>query len=404
MRLSDLAAVACRQVVRTRRRYRAPLIGATLGIASLIIVCTLGDMIQKSIGSNLSLLGSATLIKLTLPLASLDYPDDPRRFTEKDLKDIERIPGVALASAAVYSWWPMQLDFDASYRGKEYLNVRIMGVDSDFFRLTAHMPIAQGRSISRSDTEKFRHVCVIGHDVKDWLFPKNVSPLGDQIVVEGIAFEVVGVLGIGDNYNLDETIILPVTVARSKVRGLNAIRRITVLPKDIYSVEEVFPRVEALLGTKNPKYRYSLYYDRERIKIIKNVMSIFRLFVYTAVIATLILSEIGLVNVMLSMVRERTFEIGLRKAVGATDLDITAQFIWESVIVGLVSSAVGILLATAVVFGVSEIALDSLIDIRKFTLAVIVAVVLGGLAGVASGVLPARMASRLDPAFAMRAE
>ncbi|MBI5252333.1 MAG: ABC transporter permease [Desulfomonile tiedjei] len=404
MMLSDLAMMASRQIIRTRRRYRAPLIGATLGIASLIIVYTLGDLIQKSLGSNLSLLGSASLIKLTLPLVSLEYPDDPRYFSDEDLKDIQKIPGVILASPTVYSWWPTQIHFDATYRGKEYFGVRVMGVNADFFKLAAHMPIVQGRQLTHYDTENAQNVCVIGNDVKDWLFPENVSPLGESIIISGIAFQVVGVLGHPDDHTLEETVILPISVARNKLTGLYSIRRLTVLPEDIYSVERVHKDITSMLESKKPLYKYSVVLDKERVMIIKNIMHIFALFVYAAVVATLIISEIGIINVMLSMVKERTYEVGLKKAVGASDTDVIAQFIIESVIVGLVSAIVGVFLGSAIVLIVSETAIKQGIDFQKYQLAVMAAVTIGGLAGIVSGIFPARAAARLNPAVAMRME
>ena len=86
MTFSDLITISSRQIYRMKRRYRGPLIGATLGVAALIAVLTLGDLIQQSIGSNLSILGGATIIKVNILIDKLDYTDDPRKFSDEDLE------------------------------------------------------------------------------------------------------------------------------------------------------------------------------------------------------------------------------------------------------------------------------------------------------------------------------
>lgn len=139
MRISDLLRLSSRQVLRKRRRYRGPFLGVVLGIASIVTVVTLGDVILKSLGSNLAMLGSATLIKANLNLVSYEYPDDTKFFSTEDVEDLRRIPAVKAVAPSVYSWWPTKLDFTAFYRRKEYKSARIMGVDASFFQMTSFL-------------------------------------------------------------------------------------------------------------------------------------------------------------------------------------------------------------------------------------------------------------------------
>jgi len=327
MNISDLLLISSRQVFRMRRRYRGPLIGATLGVAALIAVVTLGDLIQRSIGSNLSILGGATIIKVNINLDKQEYSEDPREFSDQDMGILRHIPGTVTVASSVYSWWPTRLEFTASYRGKDYEWVRIMGIDPAFFNLTAFLPIAQGRQFTDDDVKNVRNVCIIGNELKDWFFEKNESPLGKTILAGDIYCEIVGVLGKPDDYLLDETVLVPISTARMKLKGMQAVRRLSVLPIDVYAVEQVKDQVRSTLVARRATYPYEVYYDKERVAIILTILRIFKLFVYTAVAATLILSGIGVANVMLATVRERTPEIGLRKAVGATNFEIATHFL-----------------------------------------------------------------------------
>lgn len=404
MTASDLVSISSRQIIRMRRRYRGPLIGATLGVAALIAVVTLGDLMQKAIGSNLGILGGATIVKVNINLEEMDYTEDPRQFSDQDIAGLEAIPCVVSVTASVYSWWPSKLWFNASYRGIEHDNIRIMGTDPSFFKLSSYLPIVEGRGITDDDVREARNICILGDAIRYVFFDEDESPIGKSVLVGDIYCEVVGVLGKPDDNMLDETILIPLSTARRKLAGMGAIRRLSVLPEDIYVVESVREHVSNTLTAKKSKYPYEVYFDKERVAIIRMILNIFQIFVYAAVLATLILSGVGVANVMLATVRERTPEIGLRKAVGATDWDIASQFMLESVVVSLLSSVVGILVGTTIVVLVSFVALRSSFELTMYGLAVIAAVMTCAISGVVAGVVPARVASALDPIDALRSE
>ena len=174
MKFSDLMLVASRQIVRTRRRYRAPVIGTILGIAALIAVITLGDVAERAIGSSVAILGSATFVKATYSLDSLDYPSELGGFTEQDIKTIRNIPGVKVVAPVVYSWWPIILRFDVFYKGMEFRDVYIMGVDQSFFRLVSYkLPETDGRLFTDADNTRCESVCIVGRSVKEFFFARR---------------------------------------------------------------------------------------------------------------------------------------------------------------------------------------------------------------------------------------
>lgn len=386
-----------------RRRYRSPLIAAFLGTTALIVVMTIGDLAENQIGSNLAVLGNATLIKIILPVDA-DFGHDPRHFNDSDLEAIRSIPGVATVSPSVYSWWPRFLKFTGAYKNQDYPDLKICGVDPTFFKLATHIPIAEGRAINEQDVKLMSTVCVIGEDVKKLLFAKDESPLGKPILIEGIDFIVIGRIEDPEDNDFDEAVIVPISTARNRLPDMYNIQRITVLPANLDVVEQVYNQIKDVLAFKRPLYKFSVQYEPELVNMIKNILSLFRLFIYVAIAATILLAGFGVGNVMMALVHERTREIGLSKAVGATAEDIISQFLLESTLVFMAGAVAGIILGTIIVVTVSMSVFYAPLPVRIYAWSVIAALWLGALIGVASGAIPARAASAMDPIVAMRFE
>lgn len=392
-----------RQVYRMRRRYRGPLTGLVLGMASLIVVITLGDTIQRSIGSNLAVIGSAIFVKVNHNLECRDYPEDTRHFTLRDLDELRRLPAVASAAASVYSWWPVPLAFKAYYGRTEYENVNVIGIDAEFFQMSQQMPIVHGRAFTAHEVRQVRHVCVIGKEIRDFLFGEEEVPLGKSVIINGLSLQVVGILGDVDDPNMDAVVLLPITVATKKLPGMQAIRRLTVLPVDVYHVEQVYSRVNTFFAHRTSR-RPDVVFDEARVEAIRSILKLFSLFLKIGIVAVLCLSVVGIAIVMLAMVRERTAEIGLRKALGASDYEITLQFGCEAILVTMVGAVVGIAVGTATAVAVQELALENSVEYRIFVLGILIALLAGVISGIVAGILPAKVAARLEPIEALRFE
>jgi len=365
----------------------------------------MGDAVVKTIGSNLSFLGGATLIKVNVLPQDQDYlTDDTRYFGDQDLEDLRSIPGVRVVAPSVYSYWPEDLDFQATACGRDFPHVRIAGVDPFFFKLTANLPVQEGRLIDKSDCEQRRQVCVIGGEVREILFEDLKSILGKSVFIQGLAFEVVGLIGEADDEDWGATIFIPITTARSRIPGMYCIKRLTALPQDLHSVEQVHAQITDWFTLKHPLWNRTIAYSPDRLAAIRNVLRIFGLFAYTAIFITLILSGVGTATVMIATVKERIPEIGLKKALGATDWDIVSQFLMESVTVSSFSCATGIILGSLIALILSMFLTESGAEFRMHVLAVLVAIITGSLSGIASGLVPAHFAGELDPVMAMRFE
>jgi putative ABC transport system permease protein len=389
MGIIDLLLVSIRQVSRLRRRYRSAVIGTALGTAGLITVMTVGDSVEENLGRNLGILGSATTVK-----ATIDYS----YFRHHDIEDVRKLPGVLDAAPAVFH------DVRLVSHGKRVkYGARLAGVESNIFRVV-YLPLAEGRPLTREDAEKRRAVCVIGDEVRKALFEPDESPIGQSVDILGISFRVVGVLAQPEDPLFGQTILLPISLGRSQIPDMFPIRKLYIIPKNWYMTEDVHKRVSALLTGRQPKYGQSITYDADRIEVMKKTVDTFKFFLYTAIGVTLVLGGLGVTNVMLALVKERTTEIGLRKAVGATDGAIVSQFLCESLMVSLMSCVVGIIAGGFLVEIIATAMIKGKVAYGMLFQSIVISVIIGIVVGVVSGVLPARTAGRLDPVVAMRFE
>ncbi len=403
MKFSDLSLMSVKRVYRMRRRYRSPLIASIIGTAALIVVITIGDVAERRIGANLAVLGNATLVKISLPIDQ-DFSDDPRQFNDSDIEALKDIPGVEVVSPSVYSWWPSVLNFSAVYKNTDYPDLKIVGVDSSFFKLASHIPVTVGRPIEQSDVKENRLVAVMGNDVRKYLIGKDKSPVGETISIEGMELTVVGLVEDAEDQEFEHAVFIPLTVARKRLPGMYNVRRVTVLPTGLHHVESVYNDVRRVLRERKPLYHFSVQYEPELVKMIQGILHLFKLFIYLAISATILLAGFGVGNVMIALVRERTTEIGLSKAVGATGGNIINQFLFESTTVCTVGALIGVLIGTSLVLAISKLVFRTPISLDMYLISLIFAMMAGVLIGVASGLVPARNASRLDPIVAMRFE
>jgi len=397
MLVADILKISLRQIYRNRRRYRGAIIGTALGIAGLITVVSMGNSVEGMLGKNLEILGSATIVK-----CQWDFGSTPRwhhgEYFMKDVQGLRKLPGVLEASPAL---WKRQVKI--SYRRKNFVGT-IAGVESNFFD-TLHLPLSKGRRILDSDEKAYKHVCIIGQTVEKELFGVNGLSMGKRVIIEGLPFEVVGVLGGAEDLSYMETAFLPFAVVRAQIPGMEKIRDIYVRAKDWDTVPLLRERAKGFLNSRQPGYAdaMSITYFADRIDAIKTVVFVFKFFLYASIGVTLLLGGLGITNVMLAVVNERTTEIGLRKAVGATERMIMAQFLCESLTVSLVGSGIGILCG----FWAVEI-LQKLFETQAgygvFIVSILVSVLIGMILGVASGMLPAARAGRLSAVEAMKFE
>jgi putative ABC transport system permease protein len=278
----------------------------------------------------------------------------------------------------------------------EYLSVR-------------NFEVAQGRFFSDIDVKRDRRVVVLGSEIADKFFPQQ-DPIGKKIRVKNINLEIIGVLeskGAFLGQNQDLTVYVPLTTMANQIVGNESpygtqVSFISIAAQDEDSIRAAKLQIENLLRLRHKitgEDDFSVRTQKDVLEIVGTVTS--GLTVLLAAIAgiSLLVGGIGVMNIMLVAVTERTKEIGLRKAIGAKESDILWQFLIEATILSAAGGAIG------TVVGVSGIVIVSLLSPLAATispLAIVLAVGVSGAIGLSFGVFPARAASRLDPIVALR--
>ncbi len=392
----DLIQISLRQAFRNKRRYKNVLIGLALGVAGLVTVLTMGDSVEQDLGSNLEMLGSATVVK-----AMWDF-DSCRRwhhgeYRKQDVDDLKRLPGVSMVAPTV---WKMGVPV---WNNDKKSRVRLMGVEDNFFA-AINVSVEKGRIINPLDEAKRRSVAVIGDKVADELF-SSPSVLNKKLFIDGHSFDVIGVIGGVNSKEFEKTIFIPLSVARSRISRMLKIRDIYIRAINWDAVPLVQKRAHRLLAGNQPGYSEAMFVRHfpERIKTIQNTVLLVKLFIWASIGVTILLGGLGVTSVMMAAVRERTKEIGLRKAVGATNGMVMAQFLVESVIISVSGALLGLLLGFAAVEGIRYF-LHIQPQYKFFVISLFSSLILGICLGVITGMAPAKKASELTTVDAMRFE
>jgi len=279
--------------------------------------------------------------------------------------------------------------------------VRSVHPDHAFIENTV---IHEGRYINNSDLDEYKKVTCIGTLVKEQLFGKEEDPLGKYIKLNGIAFQVVGVFEDEEGDYENRLIYLPITTAQKAFNGNENIRQIllTTGNSTVDESKQIVENISSMLANKH-KFDKNNY---EEYKKMLNMMGNIRLFIWVIGIGTIIAGIVGVSNIMMIVVKERTKEIGIRKALGATPGSIVGLIIQESVFITAVAGYLGLIAGVGLLELVStNMPRSEFFDRPEVNLGVAVsATVVLIIAGTIAGFIPARKASRINPVVALRDE
>jgi putative ABC transport system permease protein len=237
------------------------------------------------------------------------------------------------------------------------------------------------------------------------LFDAPSVALGQKILIAGIAFQVIGILGGIEEREFLDAVMIPISIARGQISDSYEIRDMYIRATHWQTVRRLHGEIKSVLQRNHPGYADTIVvrYFPKRIEKIENALSVVHILLLAALSVALVVGVVGIANVMLTAVQERTIEIGLRKVHGATERAIRVQFLGEAVITTLAGALLGIVMGVGAVKAL-EVALA--IDANHTVLFVTTAAValFGVAAGILSGFVPARRASSLDPGAALRFE
>ncbi len=408
MQLSENFRIALKALRANKLRASLTMLGIMIGVAAVITLLAIGEGVTRFVADQF--IGLGTNLVFVLP------SDDPDRvgatLTMDDaaaLSDPARVPNVAALA-------PLALrNDDVQYQG-ESVRTMVRATTPDYGPLRGY-EAARGRFIDEADYNGRSRVAVLGADVVENLFPPDVDPVGTDIKIRGLNFRVVGILeprGGGLFGSQDDLVVIPLTTAQARLYNLRdrqsgkvRVDVILIQAVDSEAVGDVLiDAANALRQTHNINFRdeddFLTLTQQDFLDSFGAVTGVLTLFLGAIASISLLVGGIGIMNIMLVSVTERTREIGLRKAVGAKRRDILGQFLTEAVALALLGGLLGIGLgwagATAVRFYVPE--LDAGVTVQSITLAV----GFSAAVGLFFGIYPATRAAALHPIDALRFE
>lgn len=350
--------------------------------------------------------GGSTSGKFSSPAAAQGIV--VKSLKQQDVETLSREPSITAATVEVRGQ-------GKAIFGDNDVRVTYDGVPENFF-MVRNFKTTDGYPFSQSDVQSFNHVAVIGSELAATLF-NNLEPVGKTIRLSNTTFRVVGVLekkGTGPGgVNQDNIVIIPFTVAQKQLLGTDYFTDIIISANPTYTIDFVKSRIASILRQNHNiisanKDDFTIQTQADILSILGTITSTLTLFLAAIASISLIVGGIGIMNIMLVAVTERTREIGLRKAVGATDKDILEQFLIESVLLTLVGGIIGILGGALVVgllyFGITAFS-PTLGWVFSFPLiAVVLGIGVSAAAGIGFGIYPARQAGKKNPIDALRYE
>jgi len=422
MHAGELAADLLRQTLwnirRNKLRSFLTLFGIAWGIASLVLMSALSDGFRQGQRKNMSQIGDNIVFVfggVTEEQAGGQRAGRQIRLRESDIELIRtNCPAVAVISAEHKTW---DVPARSATNAGRFLTV---GVNPEYLKLR-NLPVESGRTVSEADVREARRVAVLGASVRKQLFERNPRPVGERIYINNYPFEVIGVMSEKeqnssyDGWDNDKILIPHTTLLRDAPsdRQVYAERRVygfLYRPSDVSKWEEAQAQVRAVLARAHgfspaDKGALRIFDSIESAQMFDAIFNATEIFLGAIALITLSLGGIGVMNTMMIAVAERTNEIGLKKALGATRRRILLDFFLEGVLLAALSGAAGLVLTFLVSGAVNSLPLPAMfagLPIQWKTLA-LATLALGAVA-VLSALPPARRAARLTPVEALRYE
>jgi putative ABC transport system permease protein len=414
MRITHHATGAINALWANKMRSGLTMLGIVIGIASIILMMSLGSGTEQLILGEIGSLGAETII--VRPGKEPTGPSDigetlfADSLKERDVKALRRksnLPAVKDVMPALF------VPGSVSFEGETY-RPTILGGDAEFFGEVWDVYPAQGEFYDESDIRARGSVAVIGSKVAEELFG-NADPVGKRIKIKDKKFRVTGVFsdkGQSTFFNFDELVVVPYTTAQTYLLGISHYHELIVRansPEDAArTVQDIERTLRELHNITDPeKDDFFVVTQEGLVNQIKTIISALTSFLAAIIAIALVVGGIGIMNIMLVSVTERTREIGLRKAVGATKKDIRMQFLLEAVFLTAIGGVLGIIIGASMSFVVSIIITKfSVLNwqfVFPFSVAVL-SVFVSAVVGIIFGIYPAQKAAKKSPMDALRYE
>lgn len=397
-RYLDLLRVSARQVLRQRRRYLGVLISIAVGTAGVIVILTMGQIVKKNLNNDLTLIGGATIIKVSFESTTSrkDTLQHVEWFQPRAVAAVRELPGVQVLSEIV--------SLPHSVKTVLHNNIysfMLMGVDQYFWEVNG-FSISEGRRFSAQDVDQHSPVCILGENLAQKIFGTN-QVVGRHYSIDGDIYSIVGVMSGDTSGTLANYGFAPITTVKDRLEELPESNSLVVRCKSWDDVEKVAAAIPGAVAAHQGVELLKVTVPRGPLQQVKRIAFWVESFIYFAVAATLILGGYGIWNGMMTAVRSRIREIGLKKAMGAKDVDIMFQFLSEALCLSCGAAVLGIALGLGGVAYSSEImgkwpTREAVIG--YCSLSFLFSLLLGAVAGY----YPALRASRMEVVTAIRYE
>jgi len=393
--------LALRELRRNVMRSFLTILGIVIGVAAVIVMVTLGSGATVQVSQQIASLGSNVVIILPGQMGP-GRGASVAPFNESEVEAIVRdIGGLkAVAPAATKS-------LTAIYANKNW-STAVTGTINEYFTV-ANWVMARGRTFTESELRAGKAVCVIGATVNKELFGAQ-DPLGNKLRLKNVSCEVIGQLeGKGQSVmgrDQDDLILIPLRTFQRRIAGNRDISIIQVAVRDESAIDRVKSAIERLMRERrhlapNEENDFSVLDTRQIAQTLTGTTRILTLLLSAVAAVSLLVGGIGIMNIMLVSVTERTREIGIRLAIGAFERDVLTQFLVEAVVLASFGGLFGVLLAIVASATLAQVLQVPLILSPGI---MILAFLFSGAVGVIFGYLPARRAAQLDPIEALRHE
>ena len=399
--LWEAVRLALRAIRRNVLRSFLTVLGVVIGVAAVIAMVTVGQGSSAQVRADVESLGTNVLVlrpgkRMMGPSATRDVSP---AFT---LRDVDALRGLPVAVAVA----PTASSSLTAVYGNANATTTVTGTDSQYFAVSV-WPFVRGRSFTEAEERGGSAVCILGETVRQTLFG-NTDPTGEQIRLRNVSCQVIGLLeakgASSFGSDQDDIVMIPIRALHRRVVGNSDVASISIALAGGVSSERGIREIEALMRERrrigaDQEDNFSVTDMKQISSMLTGISNVLAGLLSSVAAVSLLVGGIGIMNIMLVSVTERTREIGIRLAVGAEARQVLTQFLVEAVVLSLIGGVIGIALGLGLAaVGARVMAIPFIPD----PLVILLAFAFSALVGVVFGYFPARRAARLDPIEALR--